>query len=170
MLLGVLEDLSRPYLRFFLFHELQQPLNRRSHTVSVILNISNLKIDSLLFLSAGKWSELLFHFLSLRAGNFVAAEWLRCAEWSGDFHIQYLSSGSFIPLSINSGRMYRVMKWLLLLRPAPVYCQLLCRRLNYNCHALSWKISTFINTISPSVSMCGRIPDANSLLESLELV
>lgn len=64
LLLGVLEDLSRPYLRFFLFHELQQPLNRRSHTVSVILNISNLKIDSLLFLSAGKWSELLFHFLS----------------------------------------------------------------------------------------------------------
>lgn len=64
MLLGVLEDLSRPYLGFFLLHDLQQPLNLCSYTVSVIPNKSNLKIDSLLFLSAGKWSELLSHFLS----------------------------------------------------------------------------------------------------------
>lgn len=96
---------------------------------------------------AGKWADLLSHFLWPSCCR-VSRDWKYQCAYIYPVYIQLypvycMSSGSFIPLSIN--------KWLLLLHPAALYCQLLRTRWNYNRCALPGKSAHFINIISPLV-------------------
>lgn len=141
----------------FFSYTLRLQLKRCLDTVAVVLHKSSLKIEAG-FLLYEQENDLIYSpIFSGRA----AADWVGTESTSVLTYIQYISSiypvycmssGSFIPLSIN--------KWLLLLHPAALYCQLLRTRLNYNCYALPGKSAHFINIISPLVPTCRLIPEA----------
>lgn len=94
------------------------------HRVTFIKYVYSKNRDSLPFVSAGKWCKL-------------QSEGRRdCEQQCAYRTVCCMSSGSFIPLSINKRQNAQSNE---AARPAAAYCQLLCRRLHYNCSALQGK-------------------------------